>query len=175
MWQERGEDVWNVIEKHQSSLNEQTNLINTLSVVSPSHHLGKMFNSLSGTSYESHMEFLDYAKRFRRQFLNNMKDKDYFNGSNIRFFSSLTEEEAFNRERLRQAFMDLRDGKLTFDELLDESKRYPLPNDLIPQASDTIESQPDFVSALSGLIPLIIFTALLFVSGHMAFIRYDIR
>lgn len=177
LWQRRAEVVWNLEKEHEAELVAQAELADWLSLVSPSSHLRRIFNTLSGTSYEYYSEFMEDARRFRRAFLDNLESKGYFGRNSLFFVTQIPMEVGLDPEKLNARLDAIRNNLgegAGWEDVISEDNWDPLPSDIVP-AFEFKGDQPQLELVLGPFSSLAVILTVLFLAGLFAFHRYDIR
>ena len=170
LWQERADQIWNMIRRHNTEYQKQAEMADILGFLSPAQHLRNGFTSLADTNIAANDRFVDAARRFREQLLNNFAAKGYFGENMTLLFSRVAPANAFSQEQF-----EARGAEVSSLDDPDFERFYePLASDLIPRF-ELKGGSPQLPSALNAIAVLAIMTVIVFALGLSAFLRYDIR
>lgn len=175
--QDRARTIWNLEREHQLEQVRQADYSDWFSLISPSHHLRKIFTVLAGTSFEYYAEFMEYARRYRNDLLNNMKNKGYFGENAIEFVTQVPLDVGISEEKFQERLAQIREGLgegANWEDVISEEHWDRLPADLIPAFSFEI-GKPRFELFLWPLFSLVIALLLVFTLGLVTFLKYDVR
>ena len=172
----RADRIWNVYNGQHETLERQAAIADAISLLSPSNHLRRVMTSLANTGYHVYGDFIDSARRYRRQMIGNFEQRGYFTKNALGFFTRrpaadvddemYQQRTAFYRQQAAQ-------GRRS-EEFMGPHHWGPLPEDqILPFAY--ISDSPDFAGALQPGLILIVSIAVAFSIGFVAFLRYDIR
>jgi ABC-type transport system involved in multi-copper enzyme maturation permease subunit len=174
--QARADTVWRAYNAAEQREKEQALLEEQLAFFSPAGHLRDALSSLTYTSYSQYSDFIEAARRYRAEMLDNFRRKGYFGDNVLKFFSQRDpkdiDDEKYN------ARVDYYQSQLALGK---KYREFMGPKFLDPvSASDIPEFNFQFfrLTAEPVLIPLGVLAveaALLLLAGLIAFQRYDIR
>jgi len=174
--QARADTIRQAYRESEARKAEQSETEQLLAVFSPSHHLRHALTSLTSTNYSRYEDYLEAARRYRAELLDNFRRKGYFSDNVLSFFSQRDPEEiddAKYGERVAYYRSQLESGK-RYDEFMGPKFLEPV------SASDLPPFEYSFFGIDSGSViwPLGILAielALLLATGLAVFQRYDIR
>jgi ABC-type transport system involved in multi-copper enzyme maturation permease subunit len=174
--QARADTVWRAYNAADQREREQALLEEQLAFISPARHLRDALSSLTYTSYSQYADFIEAARRFRAEMLDNFRRKGYFGDNVLKFFSQRDPED-IDDEKYR-ARVDYYRSQLALGK---NYGQFMGPKFLAPVSASDI---PEFdfryfrLTAEPVVIPLGVLAveaALLLLAGLVAFQRYDIR
>ncbi len=176
MMQGRAERIWEVYRCHDREMEGQAWAFNWLAVLSPSFHLREAFTSLANTNYTDYQRFVDSARRFRRQMIDEFGRRGYFSDKSLSFFTRRPIDEIAQakwQERVTYYSERINSGA-TYDDIIGPHFWGPLPPEQIP-SFEPQPDHPDFVAALNRGGIFAAAAIVVFTLGFTAFIRYDVR
>jgi ABC-type transport system involved in multi-copper enzyme maturation permease subunit len=159
---------WAIQKTYLDSLDEQRNLAETISVVSPSEVFRLICASLCRTGADNHHRFMEGTRRYRNEFIDFYRDNKIL--SSFIYFTPVPPEEF-----------------LTADEIMRHDNKEDLPgrnykeygyldvSDMPVFQWKTPNVLTDVKDGLSKLAALIIISIMLFYLSFLSFIRYDVR
>jgi ABC-type transport system involved in multi-copper enzyme maturation permease subunit len=178
-WMERANTVWDLVQQHKQRKREQANVAEYLSIPSPAYHLRSAFTLLSGSSYQQQKHFLERARYYREEFVNNLESRGFFGENASLYVSRIKPEDSFSEENYHyrmEGVKQLRDKnpEQNMSQLDYFNLRGPLPENLMPEFNYSYEVA-DIEKVLLHLSALFIFTLLFMTIGLVAFNSYDLR
>jgi len=134
------------------------------------------FTALAATDHRAYGNFLEGARRYRRQLIANLKSRGFFSDNASQFFSrrpaSDIDDGKYAARRMyyrQQEALGREDSEFMGPELWG-----PLPAEEIPQF-EQYTAESDFAGSLQPIGMLTTIAAIIFAIGFVAFIRYDVR
>ena len=176
MMQGRAQRIWDAFYRGEGQRRRHAEVFETLSLPSPTHHLRRAFMALAKTDYRVYGDFLEGARRYRRQMITDFESRGYFSDNASQFFSRRPISEIDDERFLARAryYRQQRALNRPAREYLSPELWGPLPAEAIPQFEHH-PAESDFVGSLQPIGILTTIAAIIFAIGFVAFIRYDVR
>lgn len=177
LWRERAEKLWELQNKHDAALARQVEFASWFGFPAPANHLRDSFTALAGTDFNAYSDFMETARRYRRDFISCLEQKRYFGENAIKFFSHRPREHALSQEhydeRLNQLSKRLSNGE-SFQSIIQDWSDKSYPPDIVPPFEHK-SGEPRFAEGLWPITAVAAILLLVFTAGFVAFTRYDVR
>jgi len=176
LWQERAATIYNLKRQHTDLKKQQKWLADLLAFASPAFQLRSVFTACADTDYQAQVRFLERVRRYRKELLDEFRNKGYFAENAISFISQrspddLTPQKLEARWNHYRSQIKERDD---FQRVMSANAWNPLPSDILPHFAD-LQAEPRFEDTISPLAIMTFIIALVFIAGYVMFIRYDVR
>ncbi|HUX05727.1 MAG TPA: ABC transporter permease subunit [Acidobacteriota bacterium] len=174
--QGRADRIWDVYGRHDKEMENQASAFGLLAMLSPTIHLREAFTGLANTDYNDYYRFVDSARRFRRQMIDEFARKGFFSDKALAFFTRRKPAEILQAEweKRYEYYRQRLEAGATYDDIIGPQFWGPLSPEQMPRFTPAID-HPDFELGVNHSCVLGAVLAIVFAAGVVAFLRYDVR
>jgi ABC-type transport system involved in multi-copper enzyme maturation permease subunit len=171
---EYAERIYDLRKVYVDKLINQSRFVNRITIFSPVRLYDSMTDILARTDAYSYLKYLEQARHYRNQILNNFEDRDVYNDYRFTSLMERGEPVKFSDETVDEQEIQRRWQAL--NEQVNFSNRPPLNLDDFPRFRyipvGLSESLSRLIPFFAGLISIVLF---LMLATYFCFVRYDVR